>query len=153
MDSLDRLPELRIQRNHLPLAVTRTGTTGKGSSMAARILANHLADRSLPDLVKRLASEGTTLARQELELATDELRAAAERAKATGKSVGVAAIIGLVAVSALTTAAVLALALALVMPGWLGGLIIGVPLAIVALIIGLRAKAKITELASVPAAR
>ncbi|MBA2309174.1 MAG: phage holin family protein [Pseudonocardiales bacterium] len=116
--------------------------------MAAPAVPKHLEDTSLPDLVKRLASEGTTLAKQELEVATAELRETAEKAKATGKTLGVTAVIGLIAVSALTTAAVLALAL--VVPGWLAGLIIGVPLAIIALIMGLRAKAKIMEIATVP---
>jgi hypothetical protein len=121
---------------------------GKGSPMAAPAVPKHLVDTSLPDLVKRLANEGTTLAKQELEVVTTELRETADKAKATGKTLGVTAVIGLIAVSALTTAAVLALAL--VVPGWLAGLIIGVPLAIIALIMGLSAKAKIMEIATVP---
>lgn len=116
--------------------------------MAAPAIANHLADRSLPDLVKRLTTEGTHLARSELQLATADLKETAEQAKATGKLVGVASVLSIIAVAALTTAAVLALAL--VLPGWLAGLALGVPVAIIALILALRARTKIKQLASVP---
>lgn len=105
-------------------------------------------ERSLVDLARALVAELSTIAEQETALARTELGEITRRAKATGRIAGVAGALGVVAVSALTTAAVLALAI--VLPGWAAGLIIGVPVALVAAILALRVKREVTSTPPVP---
>jgi uncharacterized membrane protein YqjE len=81
-----------------------------------------LRDHSIGELVKDLATETSTLVRQEIELAKAELT---DRGKRTGKGaamLGAGAAVGLLALGALTV--VLIAALDLAMPTWLAALIV-----------------------------
>jgi uncharacterized membrane protein YqjE len=90
-------------------------------------------DNSIGELVKDLATETSTLVRQEIELAKAELT---ERAKRAGKGAGMlgaGAVVGLLALGALT--AVLIAALDLAMPTWLAALIVTVVYAAIAAVL------------------
>ncbi len=79
-------------------------------------------DRSVSELVKQLSEQTSTLVRKEFELARAEMT---EKGKAAGVGAGMfggAALVGLMAVGALT--ACLILALAEVMDAWLAALIV-----------------------------
>jgi hypothetical protein len=83
-----------------------------------------LRDHSIADLVKDLATETSTLVRQEIDLAKAEMT---DRGKRAGKGVGTLAAGGVVAVlafGALTAGLIAALDLA--MPTWLAALIVTV---------------------------
>ena len=97
-----------------------------------------LHERSLPELMRALANETTTLVRQEIDLAKIELT---ERGKAAGVGAGMlggAALFGLGSFLALTTAIVAALALALQV--WLAALIVAVVYGIAAYVIAQNGK-------------
>jgi cobalamin biosynthesis protein CobD/CbiB len=87
-------------------------------------------DLPLEELLKRLASETGTLVRQEIALAKAEMREKAEASKSGASMLGGGAVAGLMAAGALT--AMLILALATAMPGWLAALIVTVVLGVVA---------------------
>jgi hypothetical protein len=83
-----------------------------------------LRDHSIGELVKDLASETSTLVRQEIDLAKAEMT---DRAKRAGKGAGMlaaGAAVVLLALGALTAALIAALDLA--MPTWLAALIVAV---------------------------
>ena len=87
-------------------------------------------DQSVGELVKDLATETSTLVRQEIDLAKAEMT---ERGKRAGKGAGMiagAAIVGLLAAGALTTCLIAALDQA--MATWLAALIVTVVYAAVA---------------------
>lgn len=81
-----------------------------------------LEDRSVPELIRELAQETGTLVRQELQLARAEIATSTKRAGIGIGEIGGAAILGLLALGALTTAAIAALALAL--PVWAAALVV-----------------------------
>ena len=87
-------------------------------------------DLPLEELLKRLASETGTLVRQEIALAKAEMREKAQASKSGASMLGGGAVVGLMAAGALT--AMLILALATAMPGWLAALIVTVVLGVVA---------------------
>lgn len=95
----------------------------------------------IPDLVRQFAAEATSLARQEMELARNEMQDEASRAAGAGKVLGTAGAVGVVALAGLTTAAVFALAR--VMPGWAAGLIIGAIAAVIALVVGMAGRRRL----------
>ena len=102
-----------------------------------------LEDRPLPELMKTLADQTTTLVRQEIDLAKAEF---SEKGKKAGQGAGMfggAGVIGFLALAALTAAAILGLATAL--PDWLAALIVGVVYAAVAGILALQGKNKVQE--------
>ena len=81
-----------------------------------------LRSRPFGELVQQLAKETSTLVRQEIELAKAEVT---EKGRQAGKGMGMfgaAGILGLLALGALTAAAILALDLAVA--GWLAALIV-----------------------------
>ncbi|MBV9720126.1 MAG: phage holin family protein [Candidatus Eremiobacteraeota bacterium] len=80
------------------------------------------ADRSIPELLQKLAAETSLLVRQEVELARAEILATLKKAAAPGAAFGVAAIFALGAFGALT--ALLIIALGLVLPLWASALIV-----------------------------
>lgn len=97
---------------------------------AARPQTEQLADLPLPVLLRRLSDQTTLLMREEVALAKAEL---AEKGRRAGKGAGMlggAALFGLFAFGALTTAAILALDL--VLAGWLAALVVGVVYAAIA---------------------
>jgi uncharacterized membrane protein YqjE len=90
------------------------------------------ADRSVPELLQKLADETTTLVRQELELARAELGRTLVRARESAAPFGICAIFALGAFGALT--ATLIAALAIVIPVWAAALVVTVIYGIVAAI-------------------
>ena len=100
-------------------------------------------DQSIGELVKELATETSTLVRQELDLAKAEM---AERGKRAGKGAGMlgaAAFVGLLAAGALTACLVAALDRA--MATWLAALIVTVLWAAVAGVMALLGKSRVQK--------
>jgi len=100
-----------------------------------------LRERPIGDLVKQLASQTSTLVRQELDLAKAEL---AEKGRVAGQGAGMlggAAVVGLLAAGALT--ACLILALSEVLDPWLAALIVAVALGAVAAFLGVRGRDRV----------
>jgi Putative Actinobacterial Holin-X, holin superfamily III len=101
------------------------------------------SDRPISDLVKQLSEQTTTLVRQELELARAEMTQKARAAGVGAGMLGGAALIGLLALGALTVGFILALAE--VMDGWLAALIVTVAYAAIAGTLALIGKQKVRE--------
>jgi hypothetical protein len=102
-----------------------------------------LEDRPLPELMKTLADQTTTLVRQEIDLAKAEF---SEKGKKAGQGVGMfggAGVIGFLALAALSAGAILALATAV--PDWLAAVIVGVVYAAIAGVLALSGKNKVQE--------
>ena len=106
-----------------------------------------LNDRPIPELLKDLSDQTTTLVRQEIELAKAEMTAKGKQVGIGAGAFGGAALVGLYAVGALTAALVLALSTAVA--GWLAALIVGVVYAAVAGVLALVGKNR-TEAGSPP---
>ncbi len=106
-----------------------------------------LKDESLPQLLRQLSTETTTLVRQEIDLAKVEL---SEKAKAVGAGAAMlatAAVFALGAFGALT--ALFITALALVLPVWAAALIVTVVYAVIALIAAQRGRKQLVSAAPV----
>jgi Putative Actinobacterial Holin-X, holin superfamily III len=102
-----------------------------------------LRERAMGDLLKQLAQETSTLVRQEVELAKAEV---SEKGRQAGKGAGMfgaAGILGLLALGALTAAAILALDL--VVAGWLAALIVATVEGATAGLLALAGKARVQE--------
>jgi hypothetical protein len=99
---------------------------------------SELNDRPIPELMKDLSDQTTTLVRQEIELAKAEMTAKGKQVGIGAGAFGGAALVGLYAVGALTAALVLALSTAVA--GWLAALIVGVVYAAVAGVLALVGK-------------
>jgi uncharacterized membrane protein YqjE len=104
---------------------------------------NSLRERSLPELLQRLSAETSQLVHEELELAKAELSQKGELAAAGAGLFGGAAAIGLLALAALTTCIILALANAI--PAWLAALIVAVVYAGIAAVLAIQGRAKVKE--------
>jgi len=106
----------------------------------------HNADlraRPFGELVQQLAKETSTLVRQEIELAKAEVT---EKGRQAGKGAGMfgaAGIIALLALGALTAAAILALDLAVA--GWLAALIVAAVYGATAGLLALAGKGRVQE--------
>ncbi len=90
------------------------------------------ADRSIPELLHKLATETTVLVRQELRLAQAELGRTFKQAKGSAGFFGAAALLGLGAFGALTTTFIIALSL--VIPSWAAASIVTVVYGLIAAI-------------------
>jgi hypothetical protein len=102
-----------------------------------------LRERPFGDLIQQLAKETSTLVRQEIELAKAEV---SEKGRQAGKGVGMfgaAGIVGLLALGALTAAAILALDLAVA--GWLAALIVAAVYGAAAGLLALAGKGRVQE--------
>ena len=102
-----------------------------------------LRERPIGDLVKQLASQTSTLVRQEIDLAKAEM---SEKASIAGKGAGLlggAAVTGLLAAGALTACLILVLSEA--MDAWLAALIVAVVMGAVAAVLGLAGRNKVRE--------
>jgi len=102
-------------------------------------------DQSIGELVKELATETSTLVRQELDLAKAEMT---ERGKRAGKGAGMlgaGALVGLLAAGALTACLVAALDLA--MATWLAALIVTVVYGAIAGALAMTGRKQIREAA------
>jgi hypothetical protein len=102
-----------------------------------------LRERPIGDLVKQLASQTSTLVRQEIDLAKAEM---SQKASTAGKGAGLmggAAVVGLLAAGALTACLILVLSEA--MDAWLAALIVAVVMGAVAAVLGLAGRNKVRE--------
>ena len=99
-----------------------------------------LEDRPVPELLKDLSEQTTTLVRQEIELAKAEMTAKGKQVGIGAGAFGGAGVVALYAVGALTAAAILALSTAV--DGWLAALIVGIVYAAVAGVLALVGKQK-----------
>jgi uncharacterized membrane protein YqjE len=102
-----------------------------------------LRERPVGDLVKQLASQTSTLVRQEIDLAKAEMT---EKATIAGKGAGLiggAAVVGLLAAGALTACLILVLSEA--MDAWLAALIVAVVMGAVAAVLGLAGRNKVRQ--------
>jgi hypothetical protein len=102
----------------------------------------NLQDRSVPELMRELAQETSTLVKQELALAKAEVTQSAKRTGIGIGELGGSALAALYALGALTACAIAALALA--MPVWLAALIVAAVYGAAAAFLGLRGKSEIT---------
>jgi uncharacterized membrane protein YqjE len=109
-----------------------------------------LREQPIGDLLKQLATETTTLVRQELDLAKAEMREKGKKAGPGFGMIGAAGGVALLALGALT--ACLILALDGVMPNWLAALIVTVVYGAVAAVLYMRGKEKVDDAGS-PAPR
>jgi uncharacterized membrane protein YqjE len=108
--------------------------------------ADELHDRPIGELLQQLASETTTLVRQELDLAKAEMREKAGKAGPGFGMWGAAGATGLLSLGSLT--AFLILALDGAMPNWLAALIVALVWAAVAGVLYLRGKRRVEEAGS-----
>jgi uncharacterized membrane protein YqjE len=109
-----------------------------------------LHEQPIPELLKQLASETTTLVRQELELAKAEMKEKGRKAGPGVGLIGAAGGVALLAAGALT--AFLILALDGFMPNWLAALIVTVVYGVIAGVLYLQGKEKVDDAGS-PAPR
>lgn len=109
-----------------------------------------LHEQPIGELLKQLASETTTLVRQELDLAKAEMREKAAKAGPGIGMIGAAGGVGLLALGALTTFFILALDGAL--PNWLAALIVAAVYGLIAALLYMRGKETVDDAGS-PAPR
>jgi uncharacterized membrane protein YqjE len=100
-------------------------------------------DQSIGELVKDLATETSTLVRQELDLAKAEMTERGKRAGKGAAMIGAAAIVGLLAAGALTTCLIAVLDRA--MATWLAALIVTVAYGAIAAALALTGRKQIQE--------
>jgi uncharacterized membrane protein YqjE len=105
-----------------------------------------LAERPIGELLKQLATETTTLVRQELELAKAEVREKGRQAGPGFGMWGAAGAAGLMALGALTAFFILALDGAV--PNWLAALVVAVVYAAVAGLLYIRGKQRVSRAGS-----
>jgi tetrahydromethanopterin S-methyltransferase subunit C len=103
--------------------------------------ANSRDEPSLAELTKQLSDQTTALARKEVELAKAEMSLKAKRLGIGAGAFGAAGLIGVLALGAVTTAAILALAEAV--DTWLAALIVGLIYAAVAGILALIGRSRV----------
>jgi uncharacterized membrane protein YqjE len=104
---------------------------------------DELRDRSIPDLLKQLSQQTTTLVRQELELAKAEMAQKGKRAGLGAGMFGGAGAAALLGLGALSAAAIAALDAAL--PLWLSALIVAVIWLVVAGVLAMTGKTKVQQ--------
>jgi len=132
---------------------------GGGGDAGGHEPPEELRERSLPELVKQLADQTTTLIQQEIQLAKVEAKETVDVAKAemtqkakdAGKGAGMlgaAGLVGLLAAIALT--AFLILVLDEFLPDWLAALIVTLVYAAIAAVLALRGKKQLQEIEPAP---
>jgi hypothetical protein len=102
---------------------------------------NSRDERSVAELTKQLSEQATTLARKEVELAKAEMTLKAKRLGFGAGAFGAAGLIGVLALAAVTAAAILGLAEAL--DAWLAALIVAVVYAVVAGVLALVGRSRV----------
>ena len=102
-----------------------------------------LRDRPIGELLKELSNQTTTLVRQELELAKAEMTEKGKQAGLGAGMFGGAGLVGLLALGALTTCLIAALATGIDL--WLAALIVAVVYAAIAGALALAGKKKTQE--------
>jgi tetrahydromethanopterin S-methyltransferase subunit C len=113
----------------------------EASSAKAQGTSHSVDERSLAELTKRLSDQTTALARKEVELAKAEMSLKAKRLGIGAGAFGAAGLIGVLALGAVTAAAILALAEAV--DSWLAALIVGLVYAAVAGILALIGRSRV----------
>lgn len=98
-------------------------------------------ERSLAELTKQLSDQTTALARKEVELAKAEMSLKAKRLGIGAGAFGAAGLVGVLALGAVTAAAILALAEAV--DPWVAALIVGLVYAAVAGILALIGRSRV----------
>jgi hypothetical protein len=107
-----------------------------------------LRDRSLPDLVKQLADQTSTLVRKEIDLAKAEL---AQKGKEAGKGAGMLGGAGVLALlAAIAFTAFLILILGTFLPDWLAALIVTVLYGAIAAVLALQGKKQLQSITPAP---
>ncbi len=101
------------------------------------------ADKSIPELLKELSQETTTLVRQELDLAKAELTDKGKKAGLGAGHIGGAGVMGLLTAGALT--AFLIALLDTFMVTWLAALIVTIVYGAIAAVLALRGKKEIQK--------
>jgi len=101
-------------------------------------------DKSLGELFSSLTSDLSTLLRQEVELAREEMRVEARKATKAGGAFGGAAVVGLLTGVALVMT--LGFVLDTFMPAWAAFLIVTAVLALVAAVLALQGRARLREI-------
>jgi len=104
---------------------------------------NDLKQDSVPELLRQLASETTTLVRQEIDLAKVELTAKVKAAGAGARLLAAAGVFGLGAFGAITACLISVIALAV--PLWAAALIVAVVYAVIALIVAQGGRKKLAQ--------
>ncbi len=107
-----------------------------------------LKTESIPQLLRQLSTETTTLVRQEIALAKVELNEKIKVITSGAVMFGVAAVFAVGAFGALTTVFIAALALA--MPVWAAALIVTIVYGIVVAVTALRGKKQLSGASLVP---
>jgi hypothetical protein len=100
-----------------------------------------LRERSLPELVKQLADQTSTLMRQEVDLAKAEARQKGQQIGKGAGLIGAAALIGLLAAGAFT--AFLIMLLDGAMPNWLAAVVVAVAFGLIATVLALMGRNRI----------
>ena len=100
-----------------------------------------LRERSIPDLVKQLADQTSTLVRQEVDLAKAEVTQKREQMSKGAGLVGAGAVVGLLAAGALT--AFLIMLLDGVLANWLAALVVAVALGVIAAVLSMQGRNRI----------
>lgn len=111
-------------------------------------LALMFATDRIQDLIGRLREDVRGLVQSEIDLAKAEVR---DKVKTQGKGAALAGVAGVLALFALVALVIAAiLALDIVMPAWAAALVVGGALLLIAAILGLLAKSKLTSGPPVP---
>jgi hypothetical protein len=101
------------------------------------------SDRPIGELVKQLGEQTSILVRKEMELARAEMTKKGRAAAIGGGLLAVAALVGVLALGALTACFILALAQA--MDGWLAALVVAVAYLAIAGVLALTGRKQIGE--------
>jgi len=107
---------------------------------------DELHEQPIAELLKQLASETTTLVRQELDLAKAEMKEKGRKAGPGFGLIGAAGAVALLAAGALT--AFLVLALDGAMPNWLAALIVTAVYGVIAGVLYMQGKEKVDDAGS-----
>jgi uncharacterized membrane protein YqjE len=111
--------------------------------MAGENTENGLREQPMSELLKHLTSDLSTLVRQELKLAQAEMTEKGKKAGIGAGMMGGAAIVGLLALGALTACLVAALATGVHL--WLAALIVGVVYGAMAGVLAVTGKGRLTD--------
>lgn len=105
-----------------PGRTAATGSDGRGRS-AFNFDRRQQQDEGIPELLRRLAEQGTQLAEQQAKLVQAEVRSSVDDIKAAGGAMAGAAVVAIAALGVLMMA--LSFLLGRFMPVWLGAAIVG----------------------------